>query len=87
MVCFLLFGSLEKLANPSPAVIPKFQSLQSMLSGIVASVWVVDAQITPEIPGDRTVHMDIEGQYIHREKRSGEMSEGGDIRRGEHTKQ
>ena len=57
-----------------------------MLSGIVASMRAVDARITPEIPGDGTVHMDIEGQYIHREKRSGEMSEGGDIRRGERTK-
>ena len=40
-----------------------------MLSGIVASVWVVDAWITPEIPGDGTVRMDIEGQYIHGERK------------------
>ena len=83
-------GQLHTLIEHRPyskvTLVPYFLRSLSMLSGIVASMRAVDAWITPEIPGDGTVHMDIEGQYIHGEKRSGETSEGGDIRQGEHMK-
>ena len=48
-----------------------------MLSGIVASVWAIDAQIMPEIPSDGMVHMNIEGQYIHGERKVRRNEQGG----------
>ena len=58
-------------------LVPYFLRSLSMLSGIVASVWAIDAQIMPEIPSDGMVHMNIEGQYIHGERKVRRNERGG----------